>query len=754
MFKHKSTLGEYGGLYCLTRHGNRSWEAQSSRRKRYTVAKLRGVIRASAYPLMPRNRRNKVPFKHAKKQAEKQRDGAHRTRELRAKFQASSDAKKRLTPNNIHTHERQRTYPIETFEELLARPVPFVVRDDEDAYLFCDYCKHALRCMQIVIESLSTAGLKQQQEAVRNSKLRPGQRMAILSDQERTGLRSLRALWMEHLRTNLYTLWTPPPSSGGATARYSLAVQLWLLITHANVVLQRSNATDTLFDFVPAQSNYLLRNQLVVDTGAVMCMSMRALIMGVEKLVLELDTIDRFHPDLMTLAVAYEHRISELIAEVGSPDEFDAPEWCVSHGERAAAEEKAAKAGATFVDERRMRKEKQGGESTARNALKEGEEQCSDEFIMYSMVWLLTVYRYAECWCKLNVREMPDGRIQQTRVPAHIVARSQWVPSARSERSFAQLVLHYAKTLQDDVYGRSLRLFLLQFELRACDMDVVRLLNKHNQVHARTALEYEFRGRSAVARAYLRKVHYDRRVYEYVSEAFQWESGDELTTRSASMARQGFVRQLAVLFTIHQLIESKFRFPWKQRFLLVHRDAAFVQSFERARTLGYPFIVQQFSRFSVFVPHRRDPDADVAAVQRWRAMSRRLRARFGTDTERLNDFAANEGDDDLAHAMGRLALIGDEYNNANELRANDEPDVDPTYGASPHGPAQETADGILLDHETQQFNRVYDCTTAISAFAVWALWLLHINDGVIDSETSMRQFLLDAFGWIKPAGRR
>ena len=710
---------------------------------------------------MVRSKRNQVPFKKAKRAAEQQQQAARKVREMKQKFQAVHDEKKSLTPGEIHTHARQRTYPIATFTELLTRAVPWAssTSDEENVYFFCDYCIQALKIMQIVIETLSTKALAQQRQHIAEQrKLGGGDAtfgapMAILSLAERDSLQALRSAWLDHLKNNLYSLWTPPPSSGGATARYSIAVQVWLLVTHANVILQRSNATDALFDFNPSTSIYLLRNSLVIDTGPVMCYSMRTLLMAIDKFILELDSLDRFHPDYITYAVALEHRLSEVIAEVGSGDEFDALEWCVSHGARAVEEAKKAEAD-NFIDQRRKKKDRIGGASTQRHALQEHEEQCSDEFIMATMVWMLTIYRYAECWFKLSVRVLSDNRVQHTRVPAHVVARSDWLPSSRSIRAFSQLMLHYTKTLQDDVYTRMQRLFLLQFELRASDMDMVRLFDKHNYVHARSVLEYEFKGRSAVARAYVRKVHYDRKVYEYVAEALQWESGDETTTSSGSLMRQGFVRQLAIFFAIHQLIESRFRFPWKQRFLLFHRDVGFVERFERARTFGVPFIVQQFRRFSVFVPHRRDPALDIAAILRWRANSRRALSAQAQHT----NFAGNAVEqatamNDLTDAMKNLQMMGDEYNNANRLRAGDEPDVDPTYGAAAGGGvgmAPESEAGLLRDYQTQQFNRVYDCLDALTAFAVWSIWLLQLNDGVIDSEINMRQFILEAFEWVKP----
>ncbi len=583
---------------------------------------------------MPRNYRDKANFKRAKKAGEKARDAQRKVSEMKKKFQAVHDEKKRLNPNEIHTHARQKTYPFRLFEELLTRPIPWCAstEDEERVYFFVDYCAQALQMMQVVIESLSTKGLQQQNEYLAEQRKQgdmSGEPLKVLTLEEHELLQRLRAAWMEFLKSNLYTLWTPPPSSGGATARYSIAMQLWLLIAHANVILQRSNATDKLFDFNPSTSDYLTRNSLVIDTSPVMCYTMRTLIMAIEKFLVELDSIDRFHPDYIAYAVALEHRISEFISDIGSSTEFDAFEWCVSHGTREEEEQKNASK-ESLAKQRKNAKENAGGSSAKRNALRDGEEQCSDEFILSSMIWMLTIYRYAENWFKLNVRQMHDGRVQHTRVPWHVTARSQWVPSSRSIKALSQMMLQYAKGLTSATYDQHLRLFLLQFNPRASDMDIVRLMNKHNMVFTRTVLEYEFKGRSVVVNAYLRRVFYDRKTYSFLAELYQWESGDPETTTSASLARQNFIRQSAFFFIWDLLVKARFGFSFRERIgPLQHRAIDFVEKFEERRLLGIPLLVWNFRRPCVFVPHFRDPSLDYAEIVKWRANSRRLSAVVG-----------------------------------------------------------------------------------------------------------------------------
>jgi hypothetical protein len=164
-------------------------------------------------------------------------------------------------------------------------------------------------------------------------------------------------------------------------------------------------------------------------------------------------------------------------------------------------------------------------------------------------------------------------------------------------------------------------------------------------------------------------------------------------TRSAPLPQLGFTRQLAVLNVLHQFIEGKFHIPFRERFLIFHRDPQMISALIKARQLGYPVIVQQFARFSVFVPHRSPPNEETATLLRWRATTRARRKQLPP------------------------------------------PAPLPTPAAQP------------TDLDLGQYRRFYDCTSSLDAFAIWALWLLQLTNGRIDNNTDMRDFLLDLFGW-------
>lgn len=457
----------------------------------------------------------------------------------------------------VRTHSTLETPEIESFEELLDRPVPLVrSAESDDAFELADYCRHSLTMLRRVIEALSE----------QRGRGAAASTSDFLSAAERAALHKVRALWNEHLRCHKYSLWNPPPASGGVTAEYSLAVQLWLLVAHANVVLQLCGACGSLFEFYPPESAYLSRNALVLDNAPIMRYPLRTLVLTLQNFVETLDSIDRLGRDYARFATALEHRTASFICFGGTRAQLNAGEWCTS----AAAD---------------------------------GTVRVSEAFLTRSMIWFSAIYDYAENWCVANSRIDAATQLRTVvRVPAHCVEEAPWRPSLATERSLRSFVCRYARELVDDVYVSGLRDFLRQFQLGACEMDIYRQRNKLNEAHITSVRTHKFADRSDVAHAYVYHVYFDRNPIEYVSEVLQWEEGDPVDTRSASLGRSRLLRGTAVLYIWHQFLLSKFKLEFKRNFLLFHRDPAFMRSYVRARTLPYPVIVQQFGRWSVLVP--------------------------------------------------------------------------------------------------------------------------------------------------------
>lgn len=578
----------------------------------------------------------------------------YKEKEARAAALAGGAGGKPLLPQAVHTHPRQPVHEHKSFAEFLARQPPLCERSDShEAYRLADYCTQSTAIMTRVLRVLYAQA---EPRAV-----------AVLSGEERAALRSLRDRWRTHVLTNAHTLWLPPPAAGGVVMRFSLALQLWLLVAHANLILQLCGAVGDLFQFCPAEDEYLLRNALVVDTACVMQYPMRTLMVALECFVERLDQLDRLEPSYARYAVALEHRLSELVCVIGTPDEFNAHEWCVP-GEDVAAPAASKLLGASVP------------------------------FVQYTLAYVLTIGWYAERYeavhtlriLRTDIATEPYERIP-SRVPLHAVLQSDWLPSQRSVHRALDFFCRYAHGLLDDSYTRSLRGFLLEFELRPCDLDLYRMLRHNNTAFARSALEYEFQNANALARTYINRVHYDRSPYSYMHDYVQWTMGDPRTTRSASLDRDGMVRQLVLLYLIDQFVTSKYQVRWRERFLLFHRDTGFHAALARTRTFAYPIVVQQFARFTVVVPHRHPPEHDVRRVLYWRAQVRAKRT---------------------GEPLGMPA------------------------------PPDRAPDSPYLRHA-----RAYDAATALEAFAIWSLWFLVLNDAAIDSTTSMKDFLIELFGW-------
>lgn len=464
-------------------------------------------------------------------------------------------AKKKLL--DVKTYHQESGATIATFEDLLARPVPLPQHTNaNEAYTFADYVRHALAVLQKAVENLV---------ATRNERRGDFR----LSDADSTTLRNLRSKWAEHLRAYKYALWHSPPLSGGIAAQYSLAVQIWLLIAHANVVLQQSGSVDTLYEVYPPNSDYLSRNRLVLDNGHIVQYPLRTLLMTLENFVERLDVLDRLHADYMLFTAALEHCVSKFICFTGKAAEFNAAEWCVVCDTPPGQEPS---------DEPYLR--------------------VSEKFLTYTMVWFATIYDYAENWCALT-------RIDNApvRMPAHVVRKALWFPRASSMRSQSALLCRYAQDLIDEVWRSSLCDFLRKFQLRPCDLDLYRVVEQMNEADIVSVRTHRFAYRSQIIHAYLYHVHFDRMPYEYVVEALQWHYGDEKNTRSASLGIQWFITQCAILFIWHQFFMDKFPgFEFKHRCVLFHRDPAYISTLLTLRSQTYPVIIQQFARFSVYVP--------------------------------------------------------------------------------------------------------------------------------------------------------
>ena len=626
-------------------------------------------------------------------------------------------------PDTVQTHKQQSGKRMNSLNDLLTtEPVLVQTTGDEDSFQMAHYCGEACRLMAKVLELLELNNNRKANttNGPRTSAVRDDDMMvdnnnnssastssasnAVLMDRislterESEGLRHLRATWMEHLRANMYGLLDAPPSTGGATARYSLAIHLFLAVMYANCIIHTgdSRVYTSLNEFYPPGSEFLSRNALLIDTNGVMQYPLRTLWLAFECFIENLDSLDQMHADYWRYAQALEHRLAFLVCHVGTSREYNAIELCVPNDANAAA---PAPQSQTFT---------------------ESYEKLSDTTMQYALVYLTTIYAYAENWyCLTN--QVTDKAlelntetgvasgvvgapvVEKIRLSAHAIAEAEWSISSRSMRRLMTFVLQYAHTRTDENYTRALREFMRSFEMRPCDMDLFRVLERTRIAHTLSVTQYEFANYSPVRNAYVRKVHYDRRIYKYVMEHMHWRESPCHGVQSAPLSQQGLQRNLVLLFVLHLFVDNKFGLSFRSRFLLFQRDSSFVTAIQRARAFAYPIIVQQFRRFCVFVPHRREPEQDYRQILTWRAMARRYR-----QTGAHGDDDASSGDTSLSN----MRWSGADVN---------------------------TDDGVHV--------RVYDCVGALEAFALWAQFFLQLCRGRVDADTQLTDFLLQVFGW-------
>lgn len=452
----------------------------------------------------------------------------------------------------VRTHNDAAGSPFESFAAFLRHPMPDVRHSEADeAFLLADYCRQALAIMERVVSRL-----------VRETGFVSGAPPSnLLSALESVALKQLRAQWDEQLRAFKYGLWHPPPLSGGTTTAYSLASQLWLLIAHANVILQQGGALVELGRFYPPASAYLSCNRLVLDTPHVVDYPLRTLVLTIENFVERLDTLRDgvgSDGDFVRFAAALEHCASTLACFQYDARTLNAAEWCVPSG-------------------------------TA------GKLRVSERFILSCVVWFATLRDYADNYAALaGPQRMPVAEVQ----------RQPWLLGGSSMRGLSAFLCRYSHDhMVDEVYRSALRDFLRQFQLRPSDMDYYRVTNGLNEAPITSVRTHRFEHTSDIAQAYLYHVHFERSVNEYVCEALQWREGELRHTRSASLGVQGLLSQLAVMFVWHQFLLSKFHFDFKAHCFMYHRDPSFEASVVKAR-IGTPFaiIVQQFGQFSLIVP--------------------------------------------------------------------------------------------------------------------------------------------------------
>lgn len=504
----------------------------------------------------------------------------------------------------IQTHRGLSNATFGSFAEFLATRLPDVTYGEADNALeLASYCRQSIMYMDTAIEALLNREAAADHadwnemgvdEAVVGEPDRDSEG-PLISLEERDRLMRLRDQWIDHLCAYKYSLWMPPPLSGGVTSHYSLATQLWLLILRSDALLQCANCVPDLESFLPLQSAYLSQQRLVIDTAPLVEYTQRTVVQTLCNFVERLDTLTGWCADYTFFTRALEHRVATLVC-FGGAVELDAAEWCVVRTRVAAAP------------------------AAADETLDGGARRVSEEFLTHTMALFCTLREYEENALQLRrlaAVSVPGGLrsgiggILEPRAPDWAEADEPWrLPAHAMSGASAFFCMYSRDNLVDESFRANMRNLLRNFYLRPCDLDLYRLLQRRHEINAVAAVSHQYEHRSIVMDAYANYVQFEWSIHEYVCQALQWREGCVVTTRSTSIGLRRFMAQLAVLFVWNQFLIGQYRFDFRQRCMLFQRDAAYPTTLRRIQSNGarYPIIVQQFGYFVLLVPPHRHFD--------------------------------------------------------------------------------------------------------------------------------------------------
>ena len=503
-----------------------------------------------------------------------------------AKSQGADRATQRLKPTQIATHERPRAVvKIKNLRDLLREEPCFAMTaGGTSAFHMSAYIKSCQTVLGGVVQAYIRVN-----GAFAPATQRPGARKTStpiahhMTAADVETLKKRRNEWHNYLKQQTTMLLRAPPASGGATSMLTLATGLWVLIAHANLVLKCTGVgAEMLGAFSAAESRYLTRNALALFDAPIGRYSLTQLTMTILNALQRLDGIDSFHLELTTFVTLLEYRCCELLCLSGtSLTGYDAKQWL----------------------------EPVKGD--------DGKEQCSVKFVCHSMCWFLSLYHYIDAHCALSgVLSLGLDSPRSAYVGVAATYALSWFPTADMRERVRRFFAEYAAGMSDQRYNIGYRAFAQSFLPLACDANIYRL-------HAQTeeALPRNIMNHAAITHHSQTGIDYMRTsmcmvpLTQWLADTVNWRAGDA-SVRSAHLnARLQFVRELAALYVIHQYM-CKHGVRFRFRFLLFHRSPAFFVNLMKAKRNGWPFIVQQFARWCVVVPHRVDPDADAREIEK------------------------------------------------------------------------------------------------------------------------------------------
>jgi hypothetical protein len=504
----------------------------------------------------------------------------------RAAEQSSTAGARRLRPAQVSTHNKpHHETNIKTLRDLLREtPVFAMTAVGPSAFHMSNYIVQCQTVLCAVIQARLKVDGALSATTMRNGGRRTALAIAHHMDaQDIERLKRWRTECHNYLKQNTVMLLRAPPSSGGATSMWGLATGLWLLICHANFVLRLSGVgNDLLGAFSATESRYLTRNRLALFPQPIGAYSLTQLVMTVKNMLRRLDALDSFDLELPTVVTLLEYRSGELICLSGTPlTGYDCTPW-LEPARRGKA------------------------------------EQVTHKFVAHSMFWFLALHHYIDVHGELTslYRELQStsgtGGIY---VPAEQTYALSWFPTVDMRDRVRRFYYEYAANMTAAQYATALRGLLHVFIPLPCDAHIYRFHVQGEEAMPRNILNHAaMTHHSPTGVAYQRTVMGTASVVSWLHDEINWVAGDESVRSAAFGGQLSFFRSLATIFVLHMYL-GKFGLRFRFRFVLFHRSPAFLVNYFKARRNGWPFIVQQFGRWCVVVPHQIDPNEDAAKIE-------------------------------------------------------------------------------------------------------------------------------------------
>lgn len=373
-----------------------------------------------------------------------------------------------------------------------------------------------------------------------------------------------------YLFQNFYSLAQPPPLSGGDTAKWSIALHMWIFILHVTclqfryakkTIKVRSQSKEEIVTeyekYIPGDNDYLTSNNLVTEATVPLCVySVRTLQTTLMNFIERICTIAEYSDDLDTF---YDHllqRTAEVVIGSGSASVYDAPEWCSS----------VATAHSNVDDH------------VANNC--NNKLVCTSEFETQTMVWFYTLNLYFVHYYQMAAP--PDSQALTKRLddiynaadtPRVGLAEAKklcWYPRSELRYYVMEFLCLYASDCKDDTYQNGMRDYQSQFQFSPEQAVLYRL--QQGTVNAKPAdvLIAPVPNKSSVSMEYVRVYKWSIPLLECLHRFWNWRYG-ETRVRSSYMNGNAFNMQLAVLYVINLYFAAHTKIWFKNRFVMYQR---------------------------------------------------------------------------------------------------------------------------------------------------------------------------------------